>query len=155
MTDKMPENFQHLVLIRMLFPDSRIIHCVRDPMDTCLSCYLQQFTGYHDYAYDLGDLGKHYREYQRLMKHYRDETGIPMLEVKYEELVSDTEKVSRQMIEYCGLEWDERCLKYYESDRIMRTASYDQVTQPVYSRSVNRWKHYEKHLQPLIEALQD
>ena len=153
MTDKMPENFQHLVLIRMLFPDSRIIHCVRDPRDTCLSCYFQQFTGYHDYAYDLNDLGRHYREYQRLMTHYRDVTGIPMLEVKYEELVNDTEKVSRQMIEYCGLDWDDRCLKYYESDRITRTASYNQVREPIYSRSVNRWKHYEKHLQPLIEAL--
>jgi tetratricopeptide (TPR) repeat protein len=155
MTDKMPENFQHLVLIRMLFPDSRIIHCVRDPIDTCLSCYFQQFAGYHEYAYDLGDLGRHYREYQRLMKHYREGTDIPMLEVKYEELVSDTEKISRQMIEYCGLEWDERCLKYYESDRITRTASYSQVRQPIYTRSVGRWKNYAKHLQPLIDALQD
>ena len=78
-----------------------------------------------------------------------------MLEVKYEDLVSDTEKVSRQMIEYCGLEWDERCLKYYESDRIVHTASYEQVKQPIYTRSVGRWKNYEEHIQPLIDALQD
>ena len=153
MTDKMPENFQHAVLIRMLFPDSRIIHCVRNPIDTCLSCYFQQFTGYHDYAYDLEDLGKHYLEYQRLMKYYRDVAGVPMLEVKYEELVNDTEKVSRQMVEYCGLEWDERCLRFYESERVMRTASYDQVRQPVYTRSIDRWKNYEKHLGPLMDAL--
>jgi tetratricopeptide (TPR) repeat protein len=154
MTDKMPENFQHLVLIRMLFPDSRIIHCLRDPIDTCLSCYLQQFTGYHEYAYGLGNLGRHYREYQRLMKHYRDDAGIPMLEVQYEELVTNTEEVSRKMVEYCGLEWDERCLKFYESDRIVHTASYDQVKQPVYTRSVGRWKNYERYLQPLMDALQ-
>ena len=155
MTDKMPENFQHLVLIRMLFPDSRIIHCVRDPIDTCLSCYLQQFTGYHEYAYDLGNLGRHYREYQRLMKHYRDDAGIHMLEVKYEELVNNTEEVSRSLVEYCGLEWDDRCLKFYESDRIVHTASYDQVKEPVYTRSVGRWKNYEKYLQPLTDALKD
>ena len=155
MTDKMPENFQHLVLIRMLFPDSRIIHCVRDPIDTCLSCYLQQFTGYHEYAYDLGNLGRHYREYQRLMKHYRDDAGIHMLEVKYEELVNNTEEVSRSLVEYCGLEWDDRCLKFYELDRIVHTASYDQVKEPVYTRSVGRWKNYEKYLQPLTDALKD
>ena len=154
-TDKMPGNFQHLVLIRMLFPTARIIHCVRDPMDTCFSCYSMEFIGYHDYAYDLRNLGRYYREYQRLMQHYRDEVNLPMLEVKYEELVNDAERVTRGLVEYCGLDWDDRCLRYYESDRVVRTASYEQVREPIYTRSVNRWKHYEKHLEPLIKALTD
>lgn len=153
-TDKMPQNYLHLALIRILFPDAPIIHCVRDPIDTCLSGYFQHFSGYHDYAYKLEDLGNYYREYQRLVQHYRDVVKIPLFEVKYEEIVSDTERVSREIIAYCGLSWDDRCLRYYESDRLVRTASYDQVRQPVYSESVNRWKHYEKHLGPLITALQ-
>jgi len=153
MTDKMPGNFQHVVLIRLLFPDARIIHCTRDPVDTCLSCYFQQFTGRHDYAYDLADLGAHYVEYKRLMDHYRDEVGMPILEINYEELVADTERLSRKMIDFCGLDWDEGCLRYYESDRVVRTASYDQVRQPIYTSSVERWRHYEKHLTPLLEAL--
>ena len=152
-TDKMPENFQHLAFIRMLFPDARIIHCVRNAMDTCLSIYFQQFTGYHDYAYDLTDLGRHFREYERLMQHYRAVVKLPMLEVPYEELVNDTEAWTRRMIGHCGLAWDDACLRYYESDRIMRTASYQQVKQPIYSTSVERWKNYERHLQPLIAAL--
>lgn len=155
MTDKMPENFQHIVFIRLLFPNARIIHSVRNPIDTCLSCYFQQFTGYHDYAYDLEDLGKHYVEYKRLMDHYRDIANIPMLEVKYEDLVHDAEGWSRKMIEFCGLEWDERCLRFYETERVVRTASYDQVKEPVYTRSIDKWKHYEHHLQPLIKALKD
>ncbi|MGB5259878.1 MAG: sulfotransferase [Gammaproteobacteria bacterium] len=153
-TDKLPENYHHLVLIRALFPDSRIIHCVRDPLDTCLSCYFQEFTGYHDYAYDLEDLGRHYREYQRLMRHYRDELKIPMLEVKYEELVNETDRVTRGMLDFCGLDWDERCLRYYETERVVRTASYNQVREPVYTRSVGRWKHYAKYLDDLKVSLQ-
>lgn len=152
-TDKMPENYQHLVFIRMLFPDARIIHCVRDPMDTCLSCYFQQFTGYHDYAYKLEDLGKHYNEYKRLMNHYRDVDKIPFLEVKYEELVHNTEEITRQMIDYCGLDWDESCLRFYDSDRVVRTASYDQVNKPIYTGSIDKWKHYEEQLKPLRDAL--
>ena len=78
---------------------------------------------------------------------------MPILEINYEELVADTERVSRKMIDFCGLDWDEGCLRYYESDRVVRTASYDQVRQPIYSSSVERWRHYEKHLTPLLEAL--
>ena len=153
MTDKMPGNFMHLVLIRLLFPDARIIHCTRNSVDTCLSCYFQRFIGYHDYAYDLVNLGAHYVEYKRLMDHYRDDIGMPILEINYEELVTDTERLSRKMIDFCGLDWNEGCLRYYESDRVVRTASYDQVRQPIYTSSVKRWRHYEKHLTPLLKAL--
>jgi tetratricopeptide (TPR) repeat protein len=153
LTDKLPENFQHLVFIRMLFPDARIIHCVRNAMDTCLSIYFQQFTGFHDYAYNLTDLGQHYRGYRRLMRHYRDVVKLSMFEVPYEELVNDMETWTRRIIDYCGLEWNDTCLRYYESDRLTRTASYQQVRQPIYTSSIGRWKNYEKHLQPLIDAL--
>ena len=151
-TDKMPENYQHLVLIRLLFPDARIIHCTRDPVDTCLSYYFQEFVGSYDFAYDLADLGAHYVEYKRLMDYYRDEVGMSMLEISYEEMVADTERLAREIIDYCGLDWDEQCLRYYESDRVVRTASYDQVRQPIYTSSVGRWRHYEKHLLPLLET---
>ena len=154
-TDKLPENYHHLVLIRMLFPESPIIHCLRNPLDTCLSCYFHDFTGYHEYAYDLENLGRHYREYQRLMQHYRDELKIPMLEVEYEALVKQPEQVSRQMVEYCDLDWDERCLRYYETDRIVRTASHSQVREPVYTHSAGRWKNYENYIAALKESLQE
>ncbi|MCK5003173.1 MAG: tetratricopeptide repeat protein [Gammaproteobacteria bacterium] len=153
LTDKMPQNFHHVVFIRMLFPDARIIHCVRNPMDTCLSIYFQAFAGYHDYAYNLEDLGKYYSDYKRLMNHYRDVDKIPFLEVEYEDLVRNTEEVSRRMIDYCGLEWDEQCLRYYDSDRVVRTASYDQVNKPIYTSSIDKWKHYESYLEPLRSAL--
>jgi tetratricopeptide (TPR) repeat protein len=153
LTDKMPENYYHIVFIRMLFPDSRIIHCVRNPLDTCLSIYFQQFIGYHDYAYDLESLGQHYNEYKRLMDHYRDDSKIPMMEVNYEDLVDDSETLSRSIIDYCGLGWDDRCLRFYDSERVVRTASYSQVSEPIYTRSVNRWKNYEKYLEPLKKAL--
>jgi len=153
-TDKMPENYRHLVLIRLLFPEARIIHCTRDPVDTSLSCYFQEFACSYDFSYDLADLGAHYVEYKRLMDYYRDEVGMPMLEVSYEEMVADTERLTREIIDYCALDWDEQCLRYYESGRVMRTASYDQVKQPIYTRSIGRWKHYERHLEPLKKALE-
>ena len=152
-TDKLPHNFQHVGLIRLLFPNARILHCARNPLDTCLSCYFADFQGQHPYMYDLTSLGLHYHEYRRLMQHWRDALGIPMLEVRYEDLVENQEEISRSMIEYCGLEWDDRCLDFHKSDRRALTASYDQVRQPVYTRSVERWRNYEKYLQPLQDAL--
>ena len=153
MTDKMPENFSHIIFIKMLFPDAKIIHCVRNPIDTCLSIYFRQFAGYRDYAYDLEDLGKHYNEYKRLMNYYRDETDISFFEVQYENLINYTEEVSRKIIDYCGLEWNEQCLRYYESNQIVRTASYEQAKQPIYTSSIEKWRHYESQLQPLLKVL--
>jgi tetratricopeptide (TPR) repeat protein len=152
-TDKMPHNFPYLGLMHRLFPDAPIIHCLRDPADVCLSCYFQDFASYHNYAYDLAHLGQHYRQYQRTMFHFRDTLEMPMFEMQYESLVEDPETRSRQLVEYCGLPWDERCLRYYESARNSKTASYDQVRQPIYRRSVRRWRNYEQYLQPLLDAL--
>ena len=152
-TDKMPVNFLHLGLIALLFPKARVIHCVRDPLDTCLSCYFQHFADANPYAYDLGHLGAYYRQYERLMRHWQAVLDISMLEVRYEDLVADLEGVSRAMVDFCGLEWDERCLQFYDTRRIVTTASYDQVRRPLYRQSVGRWRHYEDHLGPLKEAL--
>lgn len=152
-TDKLPQNFLHLGLITLLFPKARIIHCRRDPMDTCLSCYFHDFAGAHPYAYDLEDLGYYYREYERLMDHWRRLLGSQLFEVQYEELVADLEGVSRKMVDFCGLEWSDDCLRFYDSKRLVHTASYDQVRRPIYSKSIGRWRHYESHLEPLKRAL--
>jgi tetratricopeptide (TPR) repeat protein len=153
-TDKMPHNFTHLGLIHHVFPRAKIIHCVRNPVDTCLACYFARFGGHHQhpYLYDLEDIGHHYNEYLGLMKHWQ-EIGIPMLEVSYESLVENQEKVSKEIIEYLGLQWNDDCLRFHESSRYTKTLSYNQVRKPIYNKSVNRWKHYESHLQPLFDVL--
>jgi hypothetical protein len=152
-TDKLPSNFLNLGLICLLFPDARVIHCVRDPRDTCLSCYFQNFVGQHDYAYDLHDLGVYYRGYERLMAHWGRVVDVPMLTVSYEQLVENQEEQSRRLIAFCELPWDERCLRFHASGRDVVTASYGQVRNPIYRSSVGRWRHYEKHLGPLLAAL--
>ena len=152
-TDKMPHNFTLLGLIELLFPGSRVIHCVRDPVDTCLSIYFQRFNSHHWYARDLGDLGKYHRQYHRLMAHWKEVLRIPIMDVQYEELVENQEEVSRKLVEFTGLKWDDRCLQFHESARVVKTASYDQVRRPMYKNSVGRWKNYEKFLEPLMVAL--
>jgi hypothetical protein len=151
--DKMPHNFQYLGLIAILFPKARIIHCTRDPMDNCVSCFTQSFTGHHGYNTDLRQLGLYYREYRRLMDHWRRVLPIPMLEIDYEEMVADQETQSRRLIDFLGLDWDPACLNFHETDRSVQTASRWQVRQPIYKTSVKRWKDYEKHLGPLKKAL--
>ena len=152
--DKYLINYRHLGLIELLVPDARVIHCLRDPLDTCLSCYSQTlFPAAHPYANDLRRLGVVYCDYQRLMTHWRSVLKIPILQVRYEQLVSDQEQVTRQIIDFCGLDWDERCLRFYDRERVVQTASYDQVTRPIYNASVGRAKAFEKHLGPLQDEL--
>lgn len=154
-TDKMPMNFLHLGLIAMMFPKAKIIHCRRDPRDTCLSIYFQLFNQGHSYANDLNSLGALYRDYQRLMLHWQEVLPLPMLEVCYEELIMEQERVSREIVAYCDLPWDDHCLQFHKTKRAVATASYDQVRQPIYNKSVGRWRNYESHLEPLFEALGD
>jgi tetratricopeptide (TPR) repeat protein len=154
-TDKMPQNFLHLGWIALLFPRARVIHCVRDPLDTSLSCYFQMFTGDHPYAYDLANLGAYYRQYQRLMRHWREVLDIPVFDVGYEDLVRDPETLGQAMVEFCGLKWDKRCLDFHKSERSVTTASFQQVRRPIYSSSMGRWQHYADHLEPLKRALAD
>jgi tetratricopeptide (TPR) repeat protein len=153
-TDKMPHNFYLLGLIELLFPQARVIHCQRDPMDTCLSIYFQSFLDAHTYARDLFSLGTHYHQYQRLMEHWQNTLSLPILNLQYEGLVSQPEKTVRELLEFCGLEWNEQCLQFHRSERKVNTASYDQVRQPLYTRSVQRWRHYERYLGELKEGLQ-
>jgi tetratricopeptide (TPR) repeat protein len=153
-TDKLPANFRFAGLIHLVLPKARIIHVRRDRVDTCFSCYTRMFPSGQEYTFDLGELGRFYRAYESLMEHWR--IALPagaMLDVQYETLVTDLEGQARRMIAYCGLEWDDRCLRFYETERGVRTASFAQVRKPVYSASIGRWRHYERWLRPLIEAL--
>jgi tetratricopeptide (TPR) repeat protein len=152
-TDKMPYNYLLVPLIAKIFPHGRIIHCRRHPLDTCLSCFFQNFTGGSEYAFDLADLGRFYREYLQVMAHWRDVLGIPMLELDYERLVLDPEPNVRAMLDFCGLPWEANCMSFYKSKRAINTASYQQVRKPIYTKSVGRWKNYERHLDPLIDSL--
>jgi hypothetical protein len=153
--DKMPNNFLRLGLIALLFPRARVIHCRRDPRDVCLSCYFQNFQEMHTYSHDLGNLGRYYRQYERLMDHWRQVVPNPILELDYETLVSDQEATTRRMIDFCGLDWDERCLAHHEGEQPIMTASIWQARQPVYKSSLARWKRYEAHLDPLLRALKE
>jgi tetratricopeptide (TPR) repeat protein len=151
-TDKMPMNFHHLGLIATLFPRAWVLHCRRDPRDVCWSCYFQNFREVH-FACDLGILGAYYRQYERLMAHWREVLPVGIHEVDYEELVADPEQVSREVLAFCGLPWDEACLRFYETRRVVRTASNLQVRKPVYRTSVGYWRNYEPYLGPLLTAL--
>jgi len=152
-TDKMPDNFRWLGLIAILFPLARIIHCRRDPIDNCLSCYFQLFKRQHAYAYELETLGLYYRRYDELMDHWRRVLPLPIFELRYENLIADQESVTRALVEFNGLPWDDRCLAFQELEREVRTASVWQVRQPIYTHSVGRWRRYERFLRPLIAAL--
>jgi hypothetical protein len=154
-TDKMPTNFLHLGFIAQLLPAARIIHCRRDPRDTCLSIYFQEFNLAYNYANNLGALAHFYRDYERLMDHWLAVLDLPILEVNYSETVSNLEHSARRMVNFLDLEWDPDCLQFHRSGRITATASYDQVRQPVYTGSIGRWKHYRKHIAPLIEEFGD
>jgi len=155
-TDKWPYNHLHLGVIHLLFPRARILHCVRDPVDTCLSIHFQRFTESHPYACDLEDLAFFYRQYRRLMDHWR--RVLPpetLLEVRYEELVADPERVSREMVQFCGLDWDAACLQFHSKAGAVRTPSSWQVRQPIYTRSVQRWRNYEPYIGPLLGLRDD
>ncbi len=148
-TDKLPGNFFHLGLIAVLFPRCHIIHCQRNPMDTCLSNFIQLFGAGHYYSYSLEDIAVYYRAYVELMAHWRQVLPITVHEVCYEELVEDQENVSRGLIDYLGLEWDDACLNFYENSRKILTASHWQVRQPMYKTARQRWLHYAPYLENL------
>ncbi len=153
-TDKMPANFFAVGLIHLMLPNAKIIHVNRNPVDTCLSCFTRLFNRKQNQTYNLAELGRYYVDYVRLMNHWR--TVLPagaFLDVQYEEIVADQEAQARRMLDYCGLEWNDACLDFHKHKRAIRTASVTQVRQPIYKTSVERWRHYEKHLGPLLDAL--
>lgn len=153
--DKLPHNFELIGLIGILFPNARIIHCRRDPIDNCVSCFFSNLQEGHSYSYDLATLGKVYREYDRLMRHWQTIFPGRIFENRYEDMISDQEGQSRRLIDYLGLPWDDACLRFFEKEGSVRTISRWQVRQPIYKSSVKRWKNYESEIQPLIEALGD
>jgi Flp pilus assembly protein TadD len=150
--DKAPVNCDYLGLIHRVFPNARFIYMRRDPVDTCLSCYFQEFANMAAFTLDLSDLAHYYREHHRLIAHWRE--ALPpgtLLEVPYAELTADQEAWSRKVIEFIGLPWDARCLEFHKTERAVVTASSWQVRQRIYSSSVGRWKNYEKFIGPLLE----
>jgi tetratricopeptide (TPR) repeat protein len=152
--DKMPSNFALAGLIRLVLPDARVIHCRRDAMDTCLSCYTKLFAGQQDFAYDLTELGRFHRAYQKLMAHWRDILPAShLLEVDYEAVVDDVEAEARRMLQFLGLPWNDCVLRFYETARPVRTASVNQVRLPIYHTSAGRWRKHAAHVQPLLAAL--
>ena len=152
-TDKSPLNFRHLGLIARLFPEARIVHCRRDALDTCLSCYFQNFANGQDYSFDLESLGRFYRDYRWMMEAWADRLPLPVFDLDYEDLVGDLEGVGRRLLAFCGLDWHPDCSRFFETDRPVLTASRAQVRRPVYTTSIGKWRLYEKHLGPLIAAL--
>ena len=153
-TDKMPSNYYYVGLIHLALPNAKIVHCIRDPVDTCVSCFSKLFSDEQLHTYDLAELGRYYRRYERLMAHWRRVLpAAAMLNVRYEDVVADLKTQARRIISYCGLPWDDRCLAFYQTKRPVRTASATQVRQPIYKTAIGRWRVYEKELGPLLSAL--
>ena len=153
LTDKLPHNFEMLGLINRMLPGARVIHCRRNPVDTCVSAYCTQLSAWHSYATRLDTLGWAYAQYADLMRHWHEVCDLPLLDVQYEAVVADLDTQARRIIEFVGLPWDDRCLRFYQTTRAVTTASVEQVRQPIYTSSVARWKRDEAHLAPLLEAL--
>ncbi|QFY88971.2 sulfotransferase [Magnetovirga frankeli] len=149
--DKMPGNFLALGMIHRVFPQARILHAMRNPIDTCLSIYFQNFNLQHTYANDLEDLAHYWRQYHRLIAHWRQLLPQEVfLDVPYEALIEDQEGWSRRIIDFIGLDWDDRCLEFHKTKRKVGTASNWQARQPIYKSSKERWRNYEQHLGPLL-----
>ena len=152
-TDKMPHNFLNIGLITLLFPNAKIIHCKRNPMDTALSIFRQKFSGDHPYSHTLTGLGDYYRHYQSLMAHWHNVLPFRIYDVEYESLIENTEEEIRALLKFCDLPFNSKCLHFNETERPVATASHSQVRQPIYTSSVSAWRRYEKQMQPFVDAL--
>lgn len=152
-TDKMPDNIFHLGLIAALFPRARVIFCERDPRDLAVSCWFQRFSEPYGFDTDLADIAFRISELERLKAHWLQALPLRCLTLRYEALLQSPEAEARRLIEFLGLEWDEKCLAFHENPRVVRTASWSQVRKPLYADSVGRWRHYRLHLPPQLTAL--
>ena len=152
--DKMPNNFPAVGFLQLILPNAKVINARRHPLDSCLGCYKQLFYRGQSFTYDQYELGHYYLQYQRIMDHWHDVLPGKVLDVQYEDMVADQEHQTRRLLEYCGLPWEDRCLRFYETDRPIHTASSEQVRQPIYTKAVNFWRNYEQHLGELIEILE-
>jgi len=151
--DKNPNNFASVGMLSLALPNARFINTRRHPVDTCLSCYKQLFAKGQPFTYDLVELGEYYLQYERLMAHWHAVLPGRVLDVQYESMVADQDAETRRLLDFCGLEWEDACLRFHETERAIRTASSEQVRQPIYTSSVGLWRHYERELAPLIEIL--
>jgi len=153
-TDKNPNNFVHLGLLHLILPNAKIVNARRHPLDSCFGSYKQLFAQGQPFTYDLVELGEYYLQYQRLMDHWHEVMPGKVLDVRYEDVVADLEGQVRRILEYCELDWEESCLRFHETSRSVKSASSEQVRQPIYTSAVNAWRHYEAHLGALIEVLE-
>jgi len=151
--DKMPNNFRHIGLIHLILPNSKIIDARRHPMGGCFSGFKQLFAHGQTFTYDLEGIGKYYRDYVRVMDHWDAALPDRVYRVQYEEMVADTEAQIRALLDYCELDYEEQCLRFYETDRAIRTPSAEQVRKPIYKEGLEQWRNFEAHLDPLKEAL--
>jgi hypothetical protein len=151
--DKLPTNFDKVGLIHMILPQAVIIDARRHPLACGFSCYKQHFAGGHPFSYDLAHIGHYYNAYLDLMDHWDAVLPGKVLCVRYESVVSDTERAVRRLLTHCGVGFENACLRFFENRRPVRTASSEQVRQPIYRKGVGQWRHFERHLQPLIDSL--
>jgi hypothetical protein len=151
--DKMPNNFQHIGLIHLALPNAKIIDARRHPLACCLSAFKQHFARGQNFSYDLGELGRYYRDYVELMAHYDAVLPGRIHRVFYERMVDDTEAEVRRLLDCCGLPFEEGCLRFYENERAVRTASSEQVRKPIYREGKDHFRHYRPWLGPLEDAL--
>ncbi|MGB5688648.1 MAG: sulfotransferase, partial [Woeseiaceae bacterium] len=152
--DKNPNNFMYIGLIRLILPGARIINVRRHPIDSCFGSYKQLFASGQPFSYDLAEIGEYYLQYQRLVEHFHEVLPGFVLDVHYENVVGDFEAEVRRILGFCELPFEESCLRFHETTRAVKTASSEQVRQPIYASSVNLWKRYESHLGELVEILQ-
>ncbi|MEJ2033555.1 MAG: sulfotransferase [Deltaproteobacteria bacterium] len=152
-TDKMPHNFLRVGLIKAILPHAKVIHCIRNPMDNCLSIFKMDFTGPHGYAYDLVEIGQYYNLYRALMAHWEEVLPGFMYPLEYEKMVVDPERQTRNLLDFCGLPWDEACLHFYETERRVVTASLVQVRRPIYRDSIEVWRRHASQLEPLRKII--
>jgi len=152
-TDKMPSNFLYLGVIRAVFPHAKIVHCRRNPVDTCLGNYRQMFTAGQHFSYDLDDLVRYYKAYQTLMAHWRSLFGDAILDVHYEDVVQAPKDQARRIVAHCGLDWQDACADTASSSRAVYTASAAQVRDGIHTEFLERWRNYAAHIQPLIDGL--
>ena len=152
--DKMPNNFPAVGFLQLVLPNAKVIDARRYPLDSCLSCYRQLFARGQSFTYDLTDIGEYFLQYQRMMDYWHEVLPGRVLTVQYEDMVTDFDSQVRRLLEYCELPFEENCVRFWETERPVRTASSEQVRQPIYSQSIHRWRRYERHLGELIEVLQ-
>jgi hypothetical protein len=154
-TDKLPNNFSHVGLLHLILPNAKIINARRHPLDSCLGAYKQLFGQGQHFTYDMFELAEYYKQYHADMMHWHSVLPGKVLDVHYEHTVTDLETQVRRILEHCGLPFEEQCLRFHETDRAVKTASSEQVRQPIYKGALGKWRRYEKHLGPWIEELGD